>query len=97
MKLKNKTAAELAEHILKNKPHLIEIEEAIQTVGMFGELEIKVTIRQGKVVKAQFWGGKTWLKDKDSNHQTVDLTQSDLSDKNSGNEVRQEISRGESH
>jgi len=58
------SAEDFAEWIATNKPHLVEMEEQIQKVGLFGELDIRVSIRGGQVEKLSFYGGKTWLKDK---------------------------------
>lgn len=60
----NTSAEDFARWVSENKPHLIEIEEQIQKVGLYGEMDIKVTIRGGKVEKLSFWRGKTWLLDK---------------------------------
>jgi hypothetical protein len=57
-------AEDFAEWVATNKPHLVEIEEEIQNVGMYGELDIRISIRAGQVEKLSFYGGKTWLKDK---------------------------------
>ena len=60
-----KTSAEdFAKYIAENKPYLIEIEEQVQKVGLYGEMDIKLKIRGGKVDSLSFWGGKTWLRDK---------------------------------
>lgn len=58
------TAQDFATWVADNKPHLIEIEEEIQKVGQYGELDIKVTIRGGIVEKLGFYGGRSWLRDK---------------------------------
>jgi len=63
------SAQDFAKWIAENKPHLIEIEEEIQKIGQFGELEIKLTIRSGTVEKINFYGGRCWLREK------KDLTQ----------------------
>ena len=60
-----KTSAEdFAKYIAENKPYLIEIEDQIQKVGLYGEMDIKLTIRGGRVDRVSFWGGKIWLRDK---------------------------------
>jgi hypothetical protein len=56
----NKPPQDFASWIMENKPHLIEIEEQIQKVGLFGEMDIKITIHEGQVQKLQFYGGRTW-------------------------------------
>lgn len=60
------SASDFAKYIAENKPYLIEIEDEIQQMGMFGEMEIKISIRGGRVEKLQFWKGKTWLREKSS-------------------------------
>ena len=67
------SAQDFAKWIAENKPHLIEIEEEIQKIGQFGDLEIKLTVRAGVVEKVNFYGGRCWLKGK------KDLTQQDTS------------------
>ena len=59
-----KDGKDFAQWVLENKPHLLEMEDEIQKVGPFGELEIKVWIRGGKVEKLMFYGGRIWLKGK---------------------------------
>lgn len=58
------TAEDFAKYIAENKPHLIEIEEEIQNMGNYGEIEVKINIRGGRVEKLSFWKGRTWLRDK---------------------------------
>ena len=58
------SAEDFAEWIATNKPHLIEIEEEIQKVGSYGELDIRISVRGGQVEKIGFYGGRSWLKDK---------------------------------
>jgi len=58
------TAEDFAKYIAENKPYLIEIEDEIQKMGLFGEMDVKVSIRGGRVEKLQFWKGKTWLREK---------------------------------
>jgi len=60
----NTTAEDFAKYIAENKPYLIEIEEEIQKMGMYGEMDIKLSIRGGRVDKVSFWKGRTWLRDK---------------------------------
>ncbi len=60
-----KTSAEdFAKYIAENKPYLIEIEEEVQKLGLYGEMDLKLSIRGGKVDKLSFWRGRTWLRDK---------------------------------
>ena len=66
----DKSAEDFASWVAKEKPHLVEIEEAIQNIGLYGELDIRASIRGGRVEKLAFYGGKTWLRDK------ANLTQS---------------------
>ena len=61
----NTTAEDFATYIAQNKPYLIEIEEEIQKMGLYGEMDIKISIRGGRVEKLQFWKGRTWLRDKE--------------------------------
>ena len=58
------TAEDFAKYIAETKPYLIEIEDHIQKMGGFGEVEIKISIRGGRVEKVQFWSGRTWLREK---------------------------------
>ncbi len=60
----NTTAEDFAKYIAENKPYLIEIEDEVQKLGNFGEMEIKLSIRGGRVEKVSFWKGKVWLRDK---------------------------------
>lgn len=60
------SAEDFAAYIAQEKPYLIEIEEQIQKVGKYGEMEVKVSIRGGRVEKLSFWQGKTWLAGKES-------------------------------
>ena len=55
------SAEEFAQYIATNKPYLIEIEEEIQKMGQYGEMEIKISVRGGRVEKVMFWKGRTWL------------------------------------
>ena len=57
-------AQNFAAWVAENKPHLLEIEDEIQKIGLYGEMDIRVTIRGGQVEKLAFYGGRTWLKDK---------------------------------
>ena len=57
-------AEDFAQWIADVKPYLIEIDEEIRKVGLYGEMDIRVTIRGGKVEKLAFYGGRTWLMDK---------------------------------
>jgi hypothetical protein len=57
----NTSAEDFAQYIATNKPYLIEIEEEIQSMGAYGEIEIKLSIRGGRVEKVTFWKGRTWL------------------------------------
>jgi len=61
---KKSSAEDFAKYVAENKPHLIEIEEEIQKVGPFGQVEIKVYIRGGRVEKLMFYGGRTWIRGK---------------------------------
>lgn len=58
------SAQDFAQWVATEKPYLIEIEEEIQAMGLYGEMEIKLSIRGGRVEKVQFWKGKTWLREK---------------------------------
>jgi hypothetical protein len=58
------TAADFAAWITENKPHLVEIEDEIQRLGLYGELDIRLTVRGGRVERLAFYGGRTWLRDK---------------------------------
>ena len=60
----NTTAEDFAKYIVENKPYLIEIEEEIQKMGQYGEIDVKIGIRGGRVEKVVFWKGRTWLRDK---------------------------------
>jgi hypothetical protein len=60
----DQTAADFAKYIAENKPYLIEIEEEIQKMGKFGEMEVKICVRGGRVEKVSFWKGRTWLLDR---------------------------------
>jgi hypothetical protein len=64
MNLPTESAEDFASWVAENKPHLLEIEEEIQKIGLFGEIDIRVTVRGGQVEKLGFYGGRTWLKDK---------------------------------
>ena len=66
----NTSAEDFAKWVVENKPYLIEIEEEIQKMGDYGEMEIKLVIRGGRVEKVIFWKGRTWLRDR------ANLTQS---------------------
>lgn len=68
------SAEDFASWVAQNKPYLIEIEEEIQKIGLYGEMEIKINIRGGRVEKVQFWKGRTWMREKS-------LTQSPNNDK----------------
>jgi len=57
-------AEDFARYIAENKPYLIEIEDEVQKMGKFGEMEVKLYIRGGRVDKVSFWKGKIWLRDK---------------------------------
>ena len=57
-------AEDFARYIAENKPYLIEIEDEVQKMGNFGEMEIKLFIRGGRVEKVSFWKGRMWLRDK---------------------------------
>jgi len=57
-------AEDFARYIAENKPYLIEIEDEVQKMGKFGEIEVKIFIRGGRVDKVSFWKGKIWLRDK---------------------------------
>lgn len=61
---KDLPAEDFARWVVENKPHLVEIEEEIQKIGGYGELEAKMWIRGGKVEKIMFYGGRIWLKSK---------------------------------
>jgi hypothetical protein len=61
----DKTATDFAKYIAENKPYLIEIEDEIQKMGKYGEMELKISIRGGRVEKVSFWKGRTWLLDRD--------------------------------
>jgi hypothetical protein len=61
---KDSSATDFAQYIAENKPYLIEIEEEIQKMGKFGEMDIKISIRGGRVEKVSFWKGRTWLLDR---------------------------------
>jgi len=58
------SAEDFAEYIATNKPYLIEIEDEIQKMGNYGEMEISVVIRGGRVEKVSFWKGRIWMRDK---------------------------------
>jgi hypothetical protein len=57
-------AEDFARYIAENKPYLIEIEDEVQKMGKFGEMEVKLYIRGGRVDKVSFWKGRMWLRDK---------------------------------
>ena len=57
-------ADDFAKWVVENKPHLVEIEDEIQKIGGFGELDVKMWIRGGKVEKIMFYGGRIWLRSK---------------------------------
>jgi len=57
-------AEDFARYIAENKPYLIEIEEEVQKMGKFGEMEAHLFIRGGVVEKVAFWNGRMWLRDK---------------------------------
>lgn len=59
------TPEEFAALVLKNKPHLVEIEDAVKDI-QYGEIQINMTVRAGVIQKMQFWSGRTWLKDKNA-------------------------------
>jgi len=61
---KNQTAEDFARYVATNKPYLIEIEDEIQKMGKFGEIEVRISIRGGLVDKVSFWKGRTWLRDR---------------------------------
>lgn len=57
------TAEEFAEHLVKNKPYLIEIENEIQSYSKLfteGKLKFEVHIRGGNVVLVDTWDYKRW-------------------------------------
>jgi hypothetical protein len=58
------SAEDFASWVATNKPYLIEIEEHIQKIGLYGEMEIKLSVRGGRVEKVQFWQGTTWMREK---------------------------------
>lgn len=64
MIIEQTTAEDFAKYIAENKPYLIEIEDEIQRMGEYGEIEVKICIRGKRVDKVQFWRGRTWLRDK---------------------------------
>ena len=64
MKPQDLQASDFAKWVVENKPHLVEIEDEIQKIGGFGELDVKMWIRGGKVEKIMFYGGRIWLRSK---------------------------------
>lgn len=62
----NTSAEDFAKYIAENKPYLIEIEDEIQKMGNYGEMDVHIYIRGGKVEKVMFWKGRTWLLGKNS-------------------------------
>lgn len=58
------SAEDFVKYIAENKPYLIEIEDEIQKMGQFGEMEVNISIRGGRVEKVSFWKGRIWLRDK---------------------------------
>jgi hypothetical protein len=62
--LPKESAEDFAKYIAENKPYLIEIEEEIQKMGQYGEIDVKIGIHGGRVEKVVFWKGRTWLRDK---------------------------------
>jgi hypothetical protein len=58
------SAEEFAQYIATNKPYLIEIEEEIQKMGQYGEMEVTISVRGGRVEKVSFWKGRIWLREK---------------------------------
>lgn len=59
------TPEEFAGLVLKNKPHLVEIEDKLKEID-YGEVQVNLTVRAGVVSKMQFWSGNTWLKPKNT-------------------------------
>jgi hypothetical protein len=55
------TAVEWANHLKDTKPHLIKIEEEATQI-QFGTIDIRIEVREGEVVKMDFWKGEHWLK-----------------------------------
>lgn len=64
------TLDQIAELMKKNKWHLIEIEEAVQSVE-YGTVEVRLEVRAGAVEKVSFFNAKTQLRPKEGHLDTT--------------------------
>lgn len=61
IKLTPEQEALIAQAIRENKPYLLAIEEAVQSI-MHGEVDIKIFVRNGSVDKIMFYASKSWIR-----------------------------------
>jgi len=55
------TAEEFIQYIKLSKPYIVELEKMVQE-AKFGELDIRLSVRNGIVEKMTIITSKTWLK-----------------------------------
>ncbi len=55
------TAEEFAQYIQLSKPYIIELESLVQKAN-YGELDVRLSVRNGVVEKMTIITSKTWLK-----------------------------------
>ena len=55
------TAEEFALYIQQSKPYLVELEKMVQE-AIYGELDVRLSVRAGIVEKMTIITSKTWLK-----------------------------------
>lgn len=55
------TAEEFAQYIQLSKPYLVELERLVQK-AKFGEMDMRLSVRNGIVEKMTIITSKTWLK-----------------------------------
>lgn len=48
----------------ETRPHLMVIEDAANKLG-YGEIDLKMSVRNGVVQKIQFFESRTWMRDKE--------------------------------
>jgi hypothetical protein len=61
IKLTPEQEAQIAQAIRENKPYLLAVEDAVQSV-QHGEIDIKIFVRNGSVDKIMFYESKSWIR-----------------------------------
>lgn len=54
---------QLLEVLRDTRPHLMVIEDAANKLG-YGEIDCKMTVRNGVIQKIQFFESRTWMREK---------------------------------